>query len=203
MEKKIIITIGRQFGAGGKLIADALGHELGIPVYDRELITKAAQDSGFSAELFVRKDEKRSFFSFTSIFANGFSTDQDNYMSENGLFRLQSETISKIAEMGSAIIVGRCSDYILRDRTDTMDVFLTAPVEVRAQRVSERAGISFDKAMEMLEKKDKGREEYYNYYTFGEWGKASNYDICVDSSILGIEGTAEFIIDFARRAGLL
>ena len=194
MEKKIIITIGRQFGAGGKL---------GIPVYDSELITKASQDSGFSAELFVRKDEKRSFFTFTSIFANGFSTDQDNYMSENSLFKLQSATISKLAETGSAIIVGRCSDYILRDRTDTLDVFLTAPAEERARRVSDRAGIPYDDALEMLEKRDKGREEYYNYYTFGDWGKASNYDICVDSSILGIEGTAEFIIDFARKAGLL
>lgn len=203
MEKKIIITIGRQFGAGGKLVADALGRKLGIPVYDSELITKASQDSGFSAELFVRKDEKRSFFSFTSIFANGFSTDQDNYMSENSLFKLQSATISKLAETGSAIIVGRCSDYILRDRTDTLDVFLTAPAEVRARRVSDRAGIPYDDALEMLEKRDKGREEYYNYYTFGDWGKASNYDICVDSSILGIEGTAEFIIDFARKAGLL
>ncbi|MBE6216575.1 MAG: cytidylate kinase-like family protein [Bacteroidales bacterium] len=203
MEKKIIITIGRQFGAGGKLVADALGRKLGIPVYDSELITRASQDSGFSAELFVRKDEKRSFFSFTSIFANGFSNDQDNYMSENSLFKLQSATISKLAETGSAIIVGRCSDYILRDRTDTLDVFLTAPAEVRALRVSDRAGIPYDDALEMLEKRDKGREEYYNYYTFGDWGKASNYDICVDSSILGIEGTAEFIIDFARKAGLL
>ncbi|MBQ8483162.1 MAG: cytidylate kinase-like family protein [Bacteroidales bacterium] len=203
MEKKIIITIGRQFGAGGKLVADALGRKLGIPVYDSELITKASQDSGFSAELFVRKDEKRSFFTFTSIFANGFSTDQDNYMSENSLFKLQSATISKLAETGSAIIVGRCSDYILRDRTDTLDVFLTAPAEERARRVSDRAGIPYDDALEMLEKRDKGREEYYNYYTFGDWGKASNYDICVDSSILGIEGTAEFIIDFARKAGLL
>ena len=203
MEKKIIITIGRQFGAGGKLVADALGRKLGIPVYDSELIIRASQDSGFSAELFVRKDEKRSFFTFTSIFANGFSTDQDNYMSENSLFKLQSATISKLAETGSAIIVGRCSDYILRDRTDTLDVFLTAPAEVRARRVSDRAGIPYDDALEMLEKRDKGREEYYNYYTFGDWGKASNYDICVDSSILGIEGTAEFIIDFARKAGLL
>lgn len=203
MEKKIIITIGRQFGAGGKLVADALGRKLGIPVYDSELITRASQDSGFSAELFVRKDEKRSFFSFTSIFANGFSTDQDNYMSENSLFKLQSATISKIAETGSAIIVGRCSDYILRERTDTLDIFLTAPAEVRARRVSDRAGIPYDDALEMLEKRDKGREEYYNYYTFGEWGKASNYDLCVDSSILDIEGTAEFIIDFARKAGLL
>ncbi len=203
MEKKIIITIGRQFGAGGKLVADALGRKLGIPVYDSELITRASQDSGFSAELFVRKDEKRSFFSFTSIFANGFSTDQDNYMSENSLFKLQSATISKIAETGSAIIVGRCSDYILRDRNDTLDIFLTAPAEVRARRVSDRAGIPYEDALEMLEKRDKGREEYYNYYTFGDWGKAANYDLCVDSSILDIEGTADLIIEFARRSGRL
>lgn len=203
MEKNIVITIGRQFGAGGKLVADALGKKLGIPVFDNELITRAAQDSGFSADLFVQKDEKRSFFSFRSIFANGYSTDQDNYMSENGLFRLQSETIARIAEKGSAVIVGRCSDYILRDRTDTLDVFLTAPAEIRAGRVSERAGITYEKALEMLEKRDKGRAEYYNYYTFGEWGKASNYDLCLDSSMLGIEGTADFIIDFARKTGLL
>lgn len=203
MEKKIIITIGRQFGAGGKLVADALGRKLGLPVFDSELISKAAQDSGFSAELFVERDEKRSFFSFSSIFANGYNSEQNNYMSDSGLFKMQCDTIMKIAESGSAIIVGRCSDYILRDMPGTLDIFLTAPAEVRARRVAGRAGISLEKAMEMLEKRDKGREEYYNYYTFGDWGKASNYALCLDSSLLDIEGTADFIIDFARKTGLI
>lgn len=202
MEKKIIITIGRQFGSGGKGVADALGRKLGIPVYDSELIAKAAQDSGFSADLFVQSDEKRRFFSLSSIFAGNYS-DTDNYMSDKGLFKMQSETIRRIAEQGSAIIVGRCSDYILRDMDNVVDVFLTCPAEERAKRVSERAGISIEKALDLIEKKDKDRAEYYNYYTFGNWGVASTYDLCLDSSILGIEGTADFIIDFARKAGKL
>ncbi len=203
MEKKIIITIGRQFGSGGKGVADALGKMLGIPVYDNELITKAAQDSGFSPDLFVQSDERRRFFSLSSIFAGNYASDTENYMSDKGLFKMQSETIRKIAEQGSAVIVGRCSDYILRDMGCTLNVFLTSPAEIRAQRVSDRSGIDYEKALDMLERKDKGREEYYNYYTFGEWGKASTYDLCMDSSILGIEGSAEFIIDFARKAGKL
>lgn len=202
MEKNIIITIGRQFGSGGKSVADALGRKLGIPVYDSELITKAAQDSGFSAELFVERDEKRRFFSLAKIFTNTYSETED-YMSDNGLFKMQSDTIRRIAEQGSAIIVGRCSDYILRDLDNVLDVFLTSPVEVRAERVAERLGISKEKAEEVIEKKDSGRAEYYNYYTFGNWGYATTYDICLDSSLLGIEGTADFIIDFARKAGKL
>ena len=202
MEKNIIITIGRQFGSGGKSVADALGRKLGIPVYDSELITKAAQDSGFSAELFVERDEKRRFFSLSKIFTNTYS-DTEDYISDNGLFKMQSDTIRRIAEQGSAIIVGRCSDYILRDMDNVLDVFLTSPVEVRAERVAERLGISKEKAEEVIEKKDSGRAEYYNYYTFGNWGHATTYDICLDSSLLGIEGTADFIIDFARKAGKL
>lgn len=203
MNKNIIITIGRQFGSGGKSVADALGEKLGIPVYDNELIIKAAQDSGFSAELFVQSDEKKRFFSLSSIFAGSYSTDTENYMSDKGLFKMQCETIRKIAAEGSAIIVGRCSDYILRDMDCLLNVFLTSPAEVRTERVASRLGIGKDEAMEMLEKKDKARAEYYNYYTFGDWGVASTYDLCLDSSILGIDGTADFIIDFARRSGKL
>lgn len=203
MEKKIIITIGRQFGSGGKCVADALGRKLGIPVYDNELILKAAQDSGFSAELFVQSDEKRRFFSLASLFAGSYTSDTEDYMSDKGLFKMQCETIRKIASQGSAVIVGRCSDYILRDLDYVLDIFITSPSEVRAATISERMDISMEKAEEMLEKKDKARAEYYNYYTFGNWGTASTYDLCIDSSILGIEGTADFIIDFAKKSGKL
>lgn len=203
MDKKIIINIGRQFGSGGLAVARELGKKLDIPVYDNELITKAAQDSGFSAEVFVEKDEKRSFFSFTSLFSQGFGSCNDDFMSDGGLFKIQSETIRRIAEQGSAVIVGRCSDYILRDMDCCLDVFLTATEEVRAARIAERCGISEEKALDLLLKRDKDRAEYYNYFTFGNWGVASNYDLCIDSGILGIEGTADFIIDFARRAGLI
>ena len=203
MKKDIIITIGRQFGCGGKRIAEALGNKLGIPVYDHELIIKAAQESGFSAEFFARSDEKKRFFSLTSIFAGSYNTDTENYMSDKGLFKIQCETIKNFADQGSAIIVGRCSDYVLRDRSNTLNVFLTSPLEDRVKRVAETDGVSLVKAEEIVEKQDKNRAEYYNYYTFGNWGVASNYDLCIDSSIAGIEGTADLIIEFAKIAGLL
>ena len=202
MDKKIIINIGRQFGGGGHGVASELSRKLGIPVYDKELIKKAAQDSGFSAEFFEESDEKKRFFSLSSIFANGYS-DTENYMSDRGIFKMQSQTIMKIAEQGSAVIVGRCSDYILRDMGCTLDIFLTSPLEVRAARIAERTGMSLEEAARLAEEKDRKRAEYYNYYTFTDWGVASTYDLCLDSSILGIEGTADFIIDFARKAGKL
>lgn len=203
MEKKIIINIGRQFGGGGLGVASELGRKLGIPVYDRELIRRAAQDSGFSAELFEQSDEKRRIFSLSSIFNSLYSSPTENYMSDNGLFEIQCATIRKIAEQGSAIIVGRCSDYILRDMDCTLNVFLTSPLHVRVERICERHELCSEKAEALIIQKDKAREEYYNYFTFGNWGVASTYDLCIDSSILGIEGTADFIIDFAKRTGRL
>lgn len=203
MEKKLVITVGRQFGSGGKAVALELGKKLGIPVFDNELLTKAAQDSGFSAEFFAQSDEKRRFFSLSSIFTTAYSSQANSYMSDKDIFSMQCETIRSIAEQGPAIIVGRCADYVLRELDCTLDVFITAPQAVRVGRIVERLGLSDEKALELMERKDKGREEYYNYYTFGNWGVASTYDLCLDSSILGIEGTADFIIEYARRAGLL
>ena len=166
----------------------------------KELILKAAQDSGFSKGVFEESDERKRPFSLSSIFANVFS-ETENYMSDRGLFKMQSQTIIKIAEQGSAVIVGRCSDYILRDMECTLNVFLTSPIEVRASRLSERLGISVEEAGSLAEEKDRNRAEYYNYFTFGNWGQADTYDLCLDSSLLGIEGTADFIIDFAKRSG--
>lgn len=203
MEKKIIINIGRQFGGGGLGVAMELGKKLGIPVYDKELITKAAQDSGFSAELFVQSDEKRRIFSLSSIFTSIYTSPTENYMSDKGLFEIQCATIKKIAEQGSAVIVGRCSDYVLRELDCTLNVFLTSPLPERVARICERHNLAEDKAESLIIQKDKAREEYYNYYTFGNWGVASTYNLCIDSSKLGIEGTADFIIDFARKSGLL
>jgi cytidylate kinase len=203
MEKKIIINIGRQFGGGGLGVASELGKKLGITVYDRELIAKAAQDSGFSAEFFEQSDEKRRIFSLSSIFTSLISSPSENYMSDNGLFEMQCSTIRKIAGQGSAIIVGRCSDYVLRDMDCVLNVFLTSPLPVRVKRICERHNLCAEKAETLIMQKDKAREEYYNYYTFGNWGVASTYDLCIDSSRLGIEGTADFIIDFAKKAGLL
>lgn len=198
----MIINIGRQFGSGGLLVARALGEKLGIPVYDQELIEKAAEESGFSRDLFARSDERRSILSLSGYFETGRFGQADNYLGDNQLFSLQSHVIRTIAESGPAIFIGRCSDYVLRDM-DCLDVFITSPKEVRVRRVAQRMGISPEDAASLIRKKDRTRENYYNYYTFGHWGVASNYDLCVDSSVLGIDGTAEMIIDFCRRSGLL
>ena len=203
MDKKIIINIGRQFGSGGKAVADCLGERLGIPVYDNELLSKAAQDFGFKIDLFKKRDEKKRTLSLSSIFSSSVFGGNSYGTDDAALFSMQAQTIRNIAEKGSAIIVGRAADYILRDLDCCLDVFLTSPLTERMERVSKRTGISLDQAREFIQKKEKDRENFYNYYTFGNWGVASTYDLCVDTSLLGVEGTADFIIDFARRTGMI
>ena len=201
MDRKIIINIGRQFGSGGKAVARLLGEKLGIPVYDHELLLEASRESGFSRELFEQNDERKRSLTLSSLLnASRYGHFSDNYINESDLFRIQSETIRKIASQGSAIFVGRASDFVLRD-FDCIDVFLTAPMEVRKRFVADREGISPDEAEQMILKREKEREAYYNYISFGNWGVASNYDLCIDSSVLGFEGTADLIIDYARRRG--
>ena len=197
-----IINIGRQFGSGGKLIAQKISEFLGIPVYDNELISKAADESGFSKELLMRSDERRSLFNMSSFFGNVRFGGARNYVGDNEIFKIQSEVIRSIADKGPAIFVGRCSNYILRDRK-CLDVFVCAPLEDRVERVARRLEISRDDARARIERQDRTRETYYNFFTFGNWGMSSDYDLCIDSSILGIEGTVDFIIDFGRKAGLI
>ena len=204
MDKHVIINVGRQFGSGGKSVATALGKILGIPVYDNELITKAAEQSGFSASLFEQNDEKKSLLRMGGIFnGNRFGGYAGTAINEDELFKVQSDVIRKIADEGDAIFVGRASDYVLRDR-ECLDVFITAPLEERMKRVSERMSISLEEAETLIRKKDKGRKDFYDFFTFGDnWGVASNYDLCIDSSKLGTEKTAEFIIEFGRSSGLI
>lgn len=204
MDKHILITVGRQFGSGGKSVATALGEKLGIPVYDNELLDKAAEQSGLNPELFTRSDEKKRVLSLGSIFGSNRYSGGGNVtaMNDSELFRYQSDTIRDIAANGSAIFVGRASDYVLRDM-ESLDVFITAPMEDRIGRVAERLGMSRDDAECLIRKRDKGRKDFYDFLTVGDhWGNASNYDLCIDSSMLGIEKTAEFIIEFGRSAGL-
>lgn len=198
-----LITVGRQFGAGGKGVALVLGERLGIPVYDNELLSKAAEESGFGRDIFARKDEKKGLLSLSNAvsgFQHIWST--RGYLDDSSIFKMQCDVIRDIAARGSAVFVGRASDYVLRDMK-RLSVFLSAPLELRAKTVSERSGISLAEAMAMVPKRDRQRESYYNYLTLGHWGVASGYDLCLDSSILGIEGTADFIIDFGRRSGLI
>ena len=202
MEKNVLINIGRQFGSQGKSIALELGRKLGIPVYDSELITKAAEDSGFSPELFKGRDEKRRLWKIGSIFGSNRYGATTEGLNDAEIFRIQSEAIRKIASEGSAIFVGRASDYVLRD-LECLDVFICAPMEVRRETVAARLGITPEEAEQVTFKKDRERAEYYNFFTFGHWGKASGYDLCIDSSLLGVEGTADFIIEFGKKSNLI
>ncbi len=198
--KKIIINIGRQFGCGAKDVADAIGRRTGIPVYDSELLKKAAQDFGFSETLFSGSDEKKRCFSLSSIFnSNIFGCSSMN--DDASLFAMQAEAIKNIAKNGSAIIIGRAANYILRDCDCCLNVFLTSPIEERAKRVAERENMDREKALEHIERMEKEREAYYNTFTFGNWGMASTYDLCVDTSLLGVEGTADLILEFAKKTG--
>ena len=198
-----IINIGRQFGSGGRRIAEALGNRLGIPVYDNELIAEAAQKSGFSKDLFQKRDEHKRNFTLANFLGsiNRYGS-TENYLNDNRLFKIQSDVILELAQQGPAVFVGRASDYVLREM-ECLDVFITAPLEIRKKDVAEREGITLEEAEDLIAKRDRDREAYYNYLTFGSWGVASNYDLCVDSSILGIEGPADVIIDFGRKCGLV
>lgn len=193
MNKRILINVGRQFGSGGRAVALRLGSKLAIPVYDNELILKAAVESGFSAELLRQSDEQTTFFKM------GFSAGS---LGDTEVFKIQSNVIRGIAESGSAVFVGRASDYVLRDMK-CLDVFVTAPLDSRKERICQRMGVSPEEAESLISKKDRTRSSYYNFFTFGHWGVASNYDLCVDSSVLGIEKTADLIIEFGSMAGLI
>jgi cytidylate kinase len=198
-----IINVGRSFGSGGGYVGQAIASKLGIPFYDNELISKAAQESGYSPSIFEGGEKKRSIFSVSSFFASGRMSYLDNtYMNDDILFKVQSDVIRKIGEGGDAVIIGRCADYILRD-LPCLNVFVTGPEEYRIERIVKNEGISEEEAEKLIRKKDRIRETYYNYYTMGSWGSASNYHLCVDSSVLGIEGTADYIIEFGRKAGLV
>lgn len=190
MEENTVITVGRQFGSGGKQVALEIGRKLGIKVFDKELITEAAKESGLGTGMFEKMDEKKRLFSIQSGLGG------------NELFQIQSNVIRKIAEEGSAVFVGRCSNYVLRDMR-SLDLFLTAPMDARVARVMERCQVTEKEAVSMIEKQDKSRAAYYNFFSFGNWGAASDYDLCMDSSLLGIEGTADYIIDYGRKAGLI
>ena len=200
-EKHILINIGRQFGAGGKGVAEILGERLNIPVYDNELLQKAAEESGFNPALFRRSDERRWLFRFGNLFGlNRASSYAPSAIDGTELFKYQSEAIRDIAQQGSAIVLGRASDYVLRDM-ECLDVFICAPLADRVKRVCERTGMTAEEAEKFILKKEKARRDYYNFYTFGDWGVASNYDLCFDSPLLGLDGCADLIVDFGRKSG--
>lgn len=201
--KKIIITIGRQFGSGGRIVGKKLAEQLGIAYYDKELINLASKESGICGEFFEKADEKTSG-SLLKALAMGFSMNNaifqsNDYLSNESLFQIQSDVIRKVAAEGSCILVGRCADYILRNDPDCIHVFVSASLEDRIHRTMEYNQLDEKQAGEYIHKADKSRASYYNYYTDKIWGAAESYDLCINSSIYGIDQTVEFIRSFVRR----
>ena len=191
MNNNLIITIGRQFGSGGKAIAALVAERLGVPLYDDALLRQAAVESGFDETIFKQADERRGIFSFSSVLGGSIGREE--------VFKIQSETIRRIAGRESAVIVGRCANYVLRDRDNVLNVFVSAPLPVRVGRISDKRGIPAAEAEAVILDEDRKREKYYDFFTFGHWGAASEYDLCIDSSVLTYDQVAEFIVEVARK----
>ncbi len=199
-----IITIGRQFGSGGREIGETIAKKLNIPFYDKELITMAAEQSGISAEVFEKADEKASntllYALLLASFPMSMHSAQANDLPLNDkLFLIQFDIIKRIAKAGPCVIVGRCSNYMLRDYTNVVNAFIHAPLEARIERVMRIYSVDRRGAEDMMQKTDKRRATYYSYFTNSKWSEIGNYDIAVNSAKLGVDGSAEMIIDFARR----
>jgi cytidylate kinase len=200
---KIVLSIGRQYGSGGSEIGRNLANELNISYYDKELLAIAAQESGLCPEIFEKADEQEST-GFSYAFSLGFSPlgmyiPYDDILSNEKLFLLQSETIRNLAEKESCVIIGRCSDYILRDNPDCLSVFIHSNLDSRVKHITERENVTETRAKEMITKADKSRAAYYNYYTNKSWGVASSYNFSIDVSILGTEGTISLLKDMIIR----
>lgn len=198
MDKHIVICIGRQFGSGGQEIGQGLADRFGIPLYDKEILKKAAAESGIVEELFERADEMptNSFLYTLSVGAHGHAMGMPNYgdyLTNDKLFLFQSNTIRDLAEKESCVIIGRCADYILRERKDMLSVFVHAPLEKRIEYLCKNRDLSADDARAMIKKSDRQRANYYNFYADGDWGAASSYDITVNSGKLGIEKSIEVL----------
>lgn len=199
MANNLIITIGRQYGSGGREIGRKLALRLGIPFYDRELISRAAKKSGFSEDLFEQLDKRAtnsllySLTMFGSTGLNGMSlTDQ--------LFLAQANIIREIADSGPAVLVGRCADHVLREYENRFDFFITGSVDDRLQRIQTHDDyeLSGKSPRAALEKMDKQRSTYYNYYTGKVWGKSDHYDLCINAGRLGVDNSIEVILAYVN-----
>ena len=205
MKELFVINIGRQLGSGGKDIGEIIARRLGVRLYDKELLTLAARQSGLCAEFFEKADEKESRSVLSTMIGylrSPFAGDcggVTSVLSNDALFKIQSDVIRDVAERESCIFVGRCADYILREHPRRVDVFISASEADRIRRICARTGCTADEARAQMERGDARRAGYYNYYSSKTWGAAATYPLCIDSSVFGDEGTADFILEFASR----
>lgn len=201
MSKRVIITIGRQFGSGGREVGEKLAQALNIPFYNREILDMAAEKSGMSREVFEKVDETAASSLLYSVVTGGYMF--GNHISptldlpiNDKLFIIESDVIKEIAKQGSCVIVGRCADYILRNDPDLINIFIHADLDKRVDRAVNIYNIAKDKAEATINKTDKKRANFYHYYTGEKWGYGANYHLSIDSGKIGTEGCVDVIKAF-------
>ena len=199
---KLIICLGRESGSGGRKIGMMLADRLGVNCYARELITVAAENSGLCDEIIAMHDARpmRSFLYSLVMdsYAMGYHAQMMDMPIDQKVFLAQNEAIRKLAAESGCVFVGRCADYVLQDDPDMISVFITGDEEDKLKTVMETHQLDRQKAKEYIQKTDRRRSDYYNSYSSRKWGLASSYDLCLNSSVLGFEGTVEAILAFAR-----
>lgn len=200
--KHIIICVGRQLGSGGHDIARMLAADFNAKYYDQELLNLAAKESGFSEKFFEANDEQRGIFrSLFHLHASHVSDNNlyQNNFSQESLFKFQSDAIEKAANEGSCVFVGRCADYVLRNRDNVVNIFISASKRFRIEQIMAKQKLDFSAARKFMQQREGKRAAYYNYYTGKKWGAAESYDLCIDASILGLQATEKLIADFIRK----
>ena len=200
--KHIIICVGRQLGSGGHDIARMLAADFNAKYYDQELLNLAAKESGFSEKFFEANDEQRGIFrSLFHLHASHVSDNNlyQNNFSQESLFKFQSDAIEKAANEGSCVFVGRCADYVLRNRDNVVNIFISASKRFRIEQIMAKQHLDFSAARKFMQQCEGKRAAYYNYYTGKKWGAAESYDLCIDASILGLQATEKLIADFIRK----
>jgi cytidylate kinase len=201
-KKHVIICVGRQLGSGGHDIARMLAMDFYAKYYDREILNLAAKESGFSEKVFEMNDERKGFlkglFNLGSLNVNSGNVYNSSISQEN-LFKFQSDAINKAADEGSCVFVGRCANYILRERSNVVSVFITASKRFRIDQIMAKQHIDVPAANKFINQCEAQRAAYYNYYTGWKWGAAEHYDLCIDASILGLVETEKLIAEFIRK----
>jgi cytidylate kinase len=196
-----VITIGRQFGSGGHEIGERVAEYFGIQCYDKALLSRAAKESGFCEEMIQNHDERptNSFLYNLVMDTYSFGYNTSSFVDmpiSHKVFLAQFDTIKKIAGEGPCVVVGRCADYALADHPNCLHLFIFGDEESKLKRVMEKYDLKDYKAKDMIQKKDKQRQSYYNYYSSKKWGRADSYDLCINSSILGVDGTVKLIVQY-------
>lgn len=195
---KVVITIARQYGSGGRTVGEMLANDLNIHYYDKELLKLASEDSGINEKLFVNADEKIKIADLFKGLKNTYngqviSPESDDFVSDNNLFNYQAKVMKELAEEDSCVIIGRCADFVLKDYDNVLSVFVHAPKEYCMEQAAKKVSMPSKDLEKYIAKIDKHRADYYKYYTGREWTDARNYDLCLDSSKLGFDRCVEEI----------